>query len=291
VDIDVYQRLAARMLADGGLADRPGGAFRVDATLWGVLALRGAESSKQFVQSACIRLAAEQGNDGRVAIDKLHPASYWPTPLAILAWHHCLTSREAVNRAVRFLLNTAGEHYPNTPDAPGPEDTSLRGWPWVADTYSWVVPTSLSVMALRVTGHGADERVREAVKLLLDRQLPHGGWNSGNTIIFGRELHPNPECTGAALNALAGVIDRSVVGKSIEYLQGELERLCTPIDLGWALLGLGSWRQWPRNAGALVERCLGKQSRYGTYDTAALSVLLLGALGAQYERAPLLDMA
>lgn len=68
------------------------------------------------------------------------------------------------------------------------------------------------------------------------------------------------------------------VARSVEYLQGEADRLRTPISLGWALLGLAAWGVWPSNGEALVERCLANQSRYGEYDTSALCLLILGAL-------------
>jgi hypothetical protein len=127
------------------------------------------------------------------------------------------------------------------------------------------------------------ERVQEAVRMLLDRQLPHGGWNYGNTSVFGKELHPMPESTGAALAGLSGAVDRDAVLPSLQYLQGKVAQLQTPISLGWSLLGLASWDLWPPNGAALVERCLANQARYGKYDTAALSLLCLGALSERHE--------
>jgi hypothetical protein len=119
--------------------------------------------------------------------------------------------------------------------------------------------------------------------MIINRQLPHGGWNSGNTLIFGRELHPNPEGTGAALVGMAGTVDQGEVVHSIEYLRDEVDRLYTPVSLGWALLGLGAWGQWPSNGIALAERCLAHQSRYGEYDTSALCLLFLGAFAGGTE--------
>jgi hypothetical protein len=114
--------------------------------------------------------------------------------------------------------------------------------------------------------------------MLLDRQLPHGGWNYGNTTVYGRELHPMPESTGAALAGLTGRVDQGTVARSLDYLQGEVDRLRTPISLGWVLLGLAAWDLWPSNGSALAERCLANQARYGEYDTSALCLLLLAAL-------------
>jgi hypothetical protein len=150
----------------------------------------------------------------------------------------------------------------------------------------------MAMMALRVTGHGQHDRVKEAVRMLLDRQLPHGGWNYGNTLVFGTELHPMPETTGAALAGLAGMVDRKAVSSSLSYLQNEVARMQTPISLGWSLLGLEAWGLSPLNAKALVERCLANQERYGEYETSALCLLFLGALAAETDvHHPLLPVA
>jgi hypothetical protein len=203
--------------------------------------------------------------------------------LAILAWQDSPASQGAQRRAVRFLLDTTGIHFPKKPDALWAHDTNLKGWPWINDTHSWVEPTAICVMALRATGHGQHDRVREALRMILNRQLPHGGWNYGNTLMFGKELHPMPESTGAALTGLAGEVGQEQVARSIAYLQGEVDRLYTPISLGWSLLGLAVWDLWPPNGVALVERCLANQSRYGEYDTSALCLLFLGALARETD--------
>jgi hypothetical protein len=183
--------------------------------------------------------------------------------------------------AVRFLLDVTGIHYTKKPDSPSTHDTALRGWPWIENTHSWVEPTAMSVMALRAAGHGAHERVREAVHMLLDRQLPHGGWNAGNTIVFGKELHMMPEGTGAALTSLAGTVKESDVGRSLDYLQNEVKKLRTPISLGWSLIGLAAWGRWPANGVALIDRCFGNQARYREYDTPSLCLLALAAYSSQ----------
>jgi len=228
-------------------------------------------------------LMHEQLPDGRLCVNRSHPASYWPTPVAILAWQDSQPCREAQQRAVRFLLETTGFHFPRESNAPSAHDSLLKGWPWVDETHSWVEPTATGMVALKVAGHGHHHRVKEAVRMLLDRQLPHGGWNYGNTLVFGKELHPMPESTGAALAGLAGMVERDTVLPSLEYLQREMTRLQTPISLGWSLLGLAAWRLSPPNAKALVERCLANQKRYGEYETSALCLLVLGGLAAEVD--------
>jgi hypothetical protein len=225
----------------------------------------------------------KQHRDGRLCVNNTHPASYWPTPLAILAWQDSPSCREAQQRAIHFLLQTTGFHFPRESDAPTAHDSSLKGWPWVDETHSWVEPTVLGIMALRATGHGKHNRVQEAVNMLMNRQLPHGGWNYGNTLVFGKELHPMPENTGAALASLVAAVDREAVLPSLTYLHNEVARLRTPISLGWGLLGLAAWQMYPPNVVALVERCLENQKRYGEYETSALCLLFLGALAMETD--------
>jgi hypothetical protein len=92
-----------------------------------------------------------------------------------------------------------------------------------------------------------------------------------------------PESTGAALASLAGQVEQSTVARSLDYLQGEVDRLRTPVSLGWALLGLAVWDLWPSNGMVLVERCLANQVRYGEYDTSALGLLLLAELEGEAD--------
>lgn len=275
--------LLRRALSDGGFSGRPGGQFQVDSTAWGILALAACGGSAELLDLSRNLLMREQRQDGRLCVNNTHPASYWPTPLAILAWQDSPSSREAQQRAVRFLLETTGFHFPRESNAPSAHDSLLKGWPWVDETHSWVEPTATGMVALKVAGYGHHHRVKEAVRMLLNRQLPHGGWNYGNTLVFGKALHPMPESTGAALAGLAGMAERDTVLPSLEYLQGKVERLQTPISLGWSLLGLAAWKLSPPNAAALVERCLANQERYGEYETSSLCLLFLGALAVETD--------
>jgi hypothetical protein len=279
----VQGELSGRLLPEGGIADHPRGQFRVDATVWGILAFRAAGGEQAILEKHCARLIREQDKDGRVWIHQEHSESYWPTALAILAWQNSPQSQAAQGRAIRFLLETTGVHRPRRSDELAQHDPLIKGWPWIGGTHSWIEPTALGVIALTATGHEQHDRVREAIRMTLDRQLPHGGWNAGNTLAFGKELHPNPEGTGAALTGLAGVVGQEKVARSIAYLQGEVDRLGTPISLGWGLLGLAAWDLWPSNGTTLVERCLANQSRYGDYDTSALCLLFLGALAGERD--------
>jgi hypothetical protein len=282
------EALRGRELDAGGFSHRPGGEYRADATAWAVMALTATGTRKDLLEKARNRLAAGQKQDGRVCISPEHPEAFWPTPLAILAWNGSPAHREALSRAVRFLQDTTGIHFEKDPKAPVTHDTSIRGWPWIAKTHSMVEPTALSLIALRIAGNGETGRTREGTRMLMDRQLPAGGWNYGNTLVYGQELYPQPENTGLALSALAGTVVRQDVLRSLEYLESRIVRLRAPLSLGWGLLGLGAWGARPEKARSWVLESFKLQEKFGPYDTTLLSLLLLvflagGGLGSVLE--------
>ena len=153
--------------------------------------------------------------------------------------------------------------------------TSIQGWPWVANTHSWVEPTALSLIALQIAGYDKHKHTRDATRMLMDRQLNQGGWNYGNTIVFGQELRPMPENTGMALNALAGRVTEESIKVSLEYLEFQTQSLRTPLSLGWCLMGLGAWGKRPDNAKKRVLESLELQKIYGNYTTPLLSLLIV----------------
>jgi hypothetical protein len=206
-----------------------------------------------------------------------HTDAYWPTAISVLAWCGSPGHDGSRGRGLKFLLDITGRHWKKEVGAPVAHDTSIPGWSWIADTHSWVEPTALAMCALRANGLVQHSRVLDGVRLLMDRQLPHGGWNYGNTRVFGSELHRAPESTGAALQALAGLVPSAEIRKSIDYLKTEARRVRTPIALGWSLLGLGAWGEAPKEAPDLILQTVERQQRYGAYDTSSLALVLLAS--------------
>jgi hypothetical protein len=272
--------LQERSLIGGGFGIQPGAGFRTDATAWAIIALRAFGIDDDRLAPARRRLMAAQLGDGRVSISPEHPESFWPTSLAVLAWQGAPACREAQERALAFLLATSGLCFKKEPDTVFGHNPELKGWSWRSDTFSWAEPTAMAMMALEAAGRGSHPRVAEAQVLLLDRQIPGGGWNYGNISVFGQVLHPMPESTGLVLGALAQRVPRETVEPSLVFLEGMVEGLRTPWSLGWALLGLGSWGRRPAVADVMVAACLARQERMGSYDTASLGLLLAAARAA-----------
>lgn len=212
--------------------------------------------------------------DGRIAFPAAQEA-FWPTAIAVLAWHGASQYNESKSRALSFLLKTAGTHFPPDPKKVVAHDTSIKGWSWTGGTHSFVDPTAMTLLALEITGQSGHPRFREAVTMLMNRQLPHGGWNYGNTFVYGKELHPFVDTTGMALAALAGHVEKEKISGSLRYLQAQAEQARTPLSLAWALFGLGAWGEFPAAGLEWIDETLKKQTKYGPYGTSLLSILAL----------------
>ncbi|MCE9525479.1 MAG: terpene cyclase/mutase family protein [Planctomycetales bacterium] len=193
------------------------------------------ESAKRAVDF----LASIQLADGSVGVREKEPDPKWPTSLAVLAWAAYDRKAYAANidRAVNWILNAKGKAMEQTSDMG--HNTQLVGWSWAEGTHSWIEPTAFHILALKASGHLDDPRTREGVTLLLDRQLPSGGCNYGNTSVLGQMLRPHVQPTGIALLALAGEQDQgNRIAKSVAWLKKAMSKETTPASLAWGLLGL-----------------------------------------------------
>ncbi len=271
------ESLRKRALKEGGFSNFDHGPYRTDATAWAILAFSVCGADQEFVNLSRSRLASSQLPDGRVCLSSEHPEVYWPTPLAILAWYKSPAHQVMLARATNFLLSHSGVVFEKTAKGPEEHDHSLKGWPWVTATYSWIDPTALGVIALKATGQGNHPRVLEARQMILNRQCLHGGWNYGNRLVYGAELRPMPENTGLALDALKGLTPRSGLDSSLDYLKSRVQSLRTPIALTCSLFGLGAWGERPAAAPAWLAECWQLQEQLGGFDTTALSLLILAS--------------
>ncbi len=236
-------------------------------------------------------LVSLQSDRGSLGIDEQHPTPCWPTGWAVLAWQAATAlgprgdaqsgspwSRPAA-RAVAWLLATKGTAERNN-EIMG-HDTTLQAWPWVEGTHSWVEPSAISLLALKSSGHAHHPRSREAVRLLVDRMLPSGGWNQGNKIVMGRVLRPQVQATGLALAALAGEAEAADhVRRSLGYLDRALLAPLSPASLSYALMGMAAHGHSPADArqrlAAAASDALGHDA-----PPYPLALAALAALGAE----------
>jgi hypothetical protein len=273
---ELIHSLEQRHIAGAGFANHAGGSPRADATCWAVLALNANGSHGDMVHEAQQALAKTQSSDGRICLAPRHENAWWPTPLAVIAWHRCGQYQQQREKAVRLLLAFDQLRIADDADSAAiiGHDPTIKGWPWIMGTTPWLEPTAYCLLALRLAGFEGHARTQEGRRLVMNRQLSTGGWNYGNTTVYGQELRPTPEATGVALQAITGLVPHREVAKSIDYLRSELPRLRTPLALAWTILGLAAWRE-VENPRAQITRIAGQQDDLVAWDTVALSLLLL----------------
>ena len=236
-----------------------------------------------MVNQAAKWMAELQHPEGWLGVTRESSEATWPTSYAILLWSNLQGFPDESERGVAWLLEQKGETF--TEAGIVGHDGTLEGWPWIAGTHSWLEPTAMAVMALRRSNHLHHPRTRQGVKLIVDRVIDGGGWNYGNTSVFGKTLRPQPAPTGLALLALANLeINRDTVTACCSYLRNALQRTRSPVSLSWGLLGLTAWDQ--RSVAAmkwLEESFYLVQEQGNSTMSMSLACLLLGASEESYK--------
>lgn len=229
-------------------------------------------------------LAKIQQDDGAVGVTPTDATPNWTTSLCLLAWrHHDAATNPAERRyaaqserAVEWLLDAKGDPMPRS--AVLGHDSTIIGWPWVLGTHSWLEPTAWAVLALGSADEADHPRTREGVRMLIDRLLPTGGANYGNTFVLGQRLRPQVEPTGLALLALHGEVDRSGrIDAACDYLLAALKPETPPISLSYGVLGLAAHDRLPDQFATLVEAAYARAPE--SLSPLALALLLLAAPG------------
>lgn len=207
-------------------------------------------------------LASLQTEEGSLGIGQEETTPRWPTSLAVLAWIAVNASRysKQITAAINWTLSIRGKPVEQTADFR--HNMQLVAWPWIEGTHSWIEPTALHVRALKAAGYNEHPRTREAIELLVDRQLPSGGCNYGNTEVMGQALLPHVQPTGLAMLALAGESDeQGRIDRSLSYLKQTLSARTTTASLCWGLLGLSAHDQRPADADLWLESAYGRTIR------------------------------
>jgi hypothetical protein len=224
-------------------------------------------------------LAVAQQPDGSVGVREKEPTPGWPTSLAVIAWQHfdAVKYQSRINKALAWITGLHGKSIERSAEMG--HNTLLDGWPWAEGTHSWLEPTAFHLLAYRAVNQANHPRAKEAIKLLIDRQLPSGGCNYGNTVVLGQTLRPHVQPTGIALLALGGENDPSGrLEKSITWLTWSLNTRTTAASLAWALQGLIAHGREVANADEFLRAAA---RRVAEHDRSPhkLGLLALTALG------------
>ena len=249
------QSLVAARNPDGGWPYYAGKTSRLEPTAWALLALRAAGGGGSLEP-----LLAWPRRDGWFVDRSSDAVNIGINALAAIVLGALVPDAPAGRALAAALVEARGMKLPQSPSFV--QDNSLQGWPWIDGTFSWVEPTALAVIALKRHRSlpGAQARIAEGERLLLDRACRVGGWNYGNANVLGRQLEPHTPPTALALMALRDHRDSEVVRRSQQHLSAHtldersgLALALTRVALGVldtpaATLAHALAEQWTRSA-------------------------------------------
>ena len=209
----------------------------------------------------------------------------WTTSLALSTIVVTNHTSEACQSALKWLLAEKGEegHWLwrwkfKTVDRNVRFDPDKYGWPWNHGAGSWVIPTAFSVIAIKqytvcARREASEARIRLGVEMLLYRACVDGGWNSGNSVVYGVPLRPHVEATAIALLALQDERRNEVVDKSLLWLQQRAAMVGSASSLAWAILSLFTYREPIQQLQDRLADIIGDGA--GMRNNATLAVVLL----------------
>ena len=246
--------LALRQLPCGGWATRASSSqAAIEPTCYSALVLDSAPMSHAGrAQEFLLRSQNPNGSWPAFAGDDQDGA--WVTSLALISLADQPAAVSARLKGFEWLMNSAGQESNwfwnwkfRTADRQVRFDPDKFGWPWFPGTVSWVVPTAFALLALNQRScscnrlEGFPSRVQLGVEMLLDRACPDGGWNAGNSVVYGSGMAPHPDDTATALLVLSDRRQHPVVKSSIRYLEHVAPTLTAPWSLAWTILALAAY--------------------------------------------------
>src|ERR1700676_2382591 len=240
--------LLQRLLTSGGWSFFRSEQASVEATCLAGLAL-GSDSYGNAVSTVRF-LKKSQLSDGGWPAFQGDSEGAWTTALALCTLTVLNEISDASNRALRWLLEARGKegHWFwrwkfKTADRSVRFDPDKYGWPWSHGTGSWVIPTAFSLIAIKQftvcnRSEASEQRIHLGVEMLLDRACVEGGWNSGNSIVYGVPLGAHVEATAIALLALQDEQRTEMIQKSLSWLRQNAAIVDSVSSLAWCILSL-----------------------------------------------------
>jgi hypothetical protein len=277
---------------DGGWGAVKGKRSNTESTSFALMALKSLDG-KPFdrqVTTGVKWLRRHQKDDGSWPLNDALAKSSWTTPIAALALLPFQDQREHALRAARWILTQEGRK-------PGwigtllfrlslisktvELDPYLSGWSWTPGAFSWVEPTSYSLMALKklrpsLFGTNYEERIRQGEMLIYDRMCENGGWNYGNSRVLGEALWPYPDVTAVALIALQDRATNQANQASLRALDGMMRETTTGITLGWGIICLTIYNQNVGEWKKVLVKTFEKTKFLGETKAMALALLAFG---------------
>ena len=242
------ETLRSRQMKSGGWAYFDSVQESLEATCLAELALA---PERQANSSAAIRfLLKAQLSDGGWPAFLGDSEGSWTTALALCTLNSTGDFTAAREKAFRWLYAERGRegHWFwrwkfKTADRNVHFDPDKFGWPWISGSASWVIPTAFSIIAIEQftvcnRSEESEKRIHLGVEMLLDRECVDGGWNSGNSLVYGVPLRPHVEATAIALLALQDEQRTEMVQKSLSWLRQNAASVDSVSSLAWCILTL-----------------------------------------------------
>jgi len=282
---DLLAELALRQLPCGGWAALASSSQpAIEPTCYSALAL-GSAPVGDIARAQGFLLRTQNPNGSWPVFPGDDQNGGWVTSLAATALRDLVPAIPARLQGIHWVLNCAGKESNwfwkwkfRTADRHVRFDPDKYGWPWFPDTVSWVVPTAFAVLALSqlpCSCAGLEHvaaRVDCGIQMLVDRACPGGGWNAGNSIVYGSALAPHADDTAIALLALRDRTKEPVVQGSVDYLERVAATLTVPWSLAWAILALAAHR---RPTTSLSSSLVSLPGLSNIEDTSTLAVVCL----------------
>jgi hypothetical protein len=223
--------------SDGGWAYMAGKHSRLEPTCWAVLALGHSDGLTPSVDP--LRRWPRQDN-WLVDVAGV-PANNAFNALAALTFLQDPASTALAVPIVTQLVAAKGIQL--RPQDFTPQDNSLAAWSWIDGTFSWVEPTAWCLLLLKKSRavtrvSGAEERIRAGEQMLLDRACRIGGWNYGNSNVFGKELWPYVPTTALALLAMQDRRHDPVIARALDQLQNDVRSERSAVALALTVICL-----------------------------------------------------
>src|ERR1700688_2463913 len=176
--------------------------------------------------------------------------SSWTTALAVCVLNSVNDPSKARERGEYSLLRSKGRegHWFwrwkfKTADLNVRFNPDKYGWPWISGSAIWVIPTAFSIVAIKQftacnRSEASEKRIHLGVEMLLDRACVDGGWNSGNSVVYGVPLRTHVEATAIALLALQDERRSELIQRSLVWLKKEADSVDSVSSLAWCILSL-----------------------------------------------------
>jgi hypothetical protein len=214
-------RLVDFASTSGGWPYQAGQAARIEPTCWALLALSHLSTPREMaVVTAGRRFLRTLMQSSGLLVEPNTPGpNYAWNGLALLA----LNAREDLDMADRLSTALLGGRGIQIDDPAGVvhQNNKLQAWPWTDGTFSWLEPTAMCLLALkvrRVAAPAVATRVADAEAVIFDRVCDPAGWNYGNAHVMAQDLRPYVPTTALVLLAMQDKADHPIVRRSLDWL-------------------------------------------------------------------------